>query len=206
MGKGGGSTNVSTTLDPGSQQYVDAMRKMALGYAGGNIPLPPWLQQAQQGYQGYANAGATGTAALTGDPNARAAFMNPYLQTMNPVWDQIRQQSVAAANDQATQAGAFGGSRGDVAQGVALGQVGQQQAAFNADAFNQAMQRALAASQMGLGALGAGAWLPQQYAASNVGLLGAGLGPYGQTTKQQMFNDPWSQLLGTGVTIAGLLG
>jgi len=192
--------------DQATQDYVRRMRQLAMGYAGGNIPLPPEAQQAMQQYGQYGSAGTAGLSALTGDPNAVQSFMSPYTQQMNPVFDQLRQQSVAAANDQATQAGAFGGSRGDVAQGVALGQIANQQAGFNYDAFNQAMQRAMGTANLGFGALGARAFLPQQYAAGNIGLLGAGMGPYGQTQTQKMYTDPWSQILGTGVTLASLLG
>ena len=71
--------------------------------------------------------------------------------------------------------------------------------------FQDAMQRALQASSLGFGAIGAGAFLPQQYASGQLGLLQQALGPYGQTTTQQMQSDPFGQFLGTGLTIAGLL-
>src|SRR5207248_2961847 len=128
MGKGGGGTTISAMPDQATQDYVRRMRQLAMGYAGGNVPLPPEAQQAMQ------------------------------------------------------------------------------QAGFNYDAFNQAMQRAMGTANLGFGALGARAFLPQQYAAGNIGLLGAGMGPYGQTTTQKMYTDPWSQILGTGVTLASLLG
>ena len=67
------------------------------------------------------------------------------------------------------------------------------------------MQRALAASSLGFGAVGAGAFLPQLYQQGQLNLLGSAIGPYGQTQTQQMHSDPFSQLLGLGTTVGGFL-
>src|SRR5947208_1166489 len=66
------------------------------------------------------------------------------------------------------------------------------------------MQRAQGAAGLGLGAIGAGAFLPQQYASGQLGLLQQAIGPYGQQQSQQLHRDPLSQLLGVGATIGGL--
>src|SRR5207245_5862146 len=131
--------------------------------------------------------------------------MSPYLAQMNPFFAQQRQQAIEQANQQATLAGAFGGDRSGIGAAVAGSQADQTQAAFNYQAFQDAMQRAQYASGLGFGAIGAGAFLPQQYQSGQLGLLQQALGPYGQTTTQQMYSDPFGQFLGTGLTLAGLL-
>jgi hypothetical protein len=201
--KGGGST-VTQRVDPASQAYIDYQRKLAMGLVPQGAGLPPEVLEAMQRYGQYGQAGSLGLSALTGNADAFQNFQNPYQQTLNPIWNQIREQSLAAVGDQATQAGAFGGSRQGVAQGVALGQVGNAQAAQQYQSFNDAMQRALAASNLGFGAIGARAGLPQSYYAGQLGLLNAGLGPTGTVQTEQMKNDLWSQLLGAGLTVGSL--
>jgi len=166
--------------------------------------LPAGIQQAIGQYGQYANAGQQGLAALTGNAGAQQQFMNPYLSSLNPFFAQQRQQAVEGANQQATLAGAFGGDRSQIGAAVAGNQADQTQAGFNYQAFLEAMQRAQSAAGMGLGAIGAGAFLPQMYQQGQLDLLGSAIGPYGQTRTQQMYRDPLSQLLGLGTTIGGL--
>jgi len=174
--------------------------------------LPPEVQAAMGQYGQYARGGQLGFGALTGDPAAQQQFMSPYLAQMNPFFAQQRAQAVNAANDQATQAGAFGGDRSQIGAAVAGSQADQNQAGFNYQAFQDAMQRAMYASQLGFGATGAQAFLPQQYRQGQLGILNAGLGPYGTTQQQQTQSDPFSQALGLGLMfvpggpLAGLLG
>jgi len=168
-------------------------------------PLPPGIQQAVEQYGQYARGGNLGFSALTGNAGAQGQFMNPYLAQMNPFFAQQRQQAIEQANQQATLAGAFGGDRSQIGAAIAGNQADIGQAGFNYQAFEDAMRRAQFASQLGLGATGLGALLPQQYAAGQLGLLQQGLGPYGQTQTQQMQRDPWSQLLGLGLTAGGFL-
>lgn len=209
----GGSQTVATQLNPGAAAYVRQMRQAASGYAG--LPgtpgspaiapnLPPEIAQAQQDYGNYAQAGNLGLGALTGQPGAQQQFMNPYLSQMNPLFDQLRQQSLQAVGSDATGAGAYGGSRQGVAQGVALGQVANSQAGFNYQGFQDAMQRAAQAANLGFGANERGAFLPQRYGQGQIGLLNTGLGPYGQTQTTTQQTDPWAQLLGLGLTAGGM--
>ena len=244
MSKGGGQTTASQSVDPQTRAYIDYMRRVAMGYVGGadagtgapqggggflgshygaGAPrgpivqaLPPEIQQAMDQYRQYATAGNLGLSALTGQGDAQQSFMNPYLQTLNPYFDQLRSQAVNAANEQATLAGAYGGGRGDVAQGVALGQVANTQAQLGYSAFNDAMQRALSAANLGFGAQAQSAFLPQQYASGQLGLLGQALGPYGQTTTQPLYRNRLAGAFGgaaagapfgpIGAGIGGLLG
>lgn len=175
----GGSQTVQTNLNPGAAAYVAQMRKAA--------------QQAGQGYQPYQQAGALGIGALSGQPDAQQAFMNPYLSQMNPFFQQQRAGAVEGANQQSTLAGAFGGDRSQIGALLAGNQADQTQAQFNYQGFQDAMQRAAQAAQFGFGAIGA-----------PIGLLQQGLGPYGQTQTTTQQTDPWSQLLGLGLTGAGM--
>lgn len=225
MSKGGSST-VTQQLDPQTQAYVNQMRRAALGYAGipgsvgpssggmgnwigqfqashGAQPFapnyPPELLAAQQQYGQYANAGQQGLTALTGGANP---FMNQYLSQMNPTFDFLREQAVSDADARATQMGAFGGSRGDIFAATARGDIDRAQAGLNYSAFNDSQQRALALAGLGFGAAGMQAFLPQQWAQGQLGLLNMGLGPYGTSQTQQTSSDPFSQLLGFGLTAA----
>ena len=168
-----------------------------------NPGLPAGIQNAIGQYGQYANVGQQGLAALSGNAGAQAQFLNPYLSQMNPFFAQQRQQAVEGANQQATLAGAFGGDRSQIGAAVAGNQADQTQAGFNYQGFLEAMQRAQNAAQMGFGAIGAGAFLPQLYQQGQLNLLGSAIGPYGQTQTQQMYNDPLSQLLGLGATVGG---
>lgn len=208
MGKGGHSTQ-TTTVDPQTQAYVNQMRQQALGYASGqNTALPPWLQQAQQQYGQYAQGGNLGFSALTGNADAAQQFQNPYASQMNPFFAQQRALAVQGANDQATQMGAFGGDRSQIGAAVAGNQADQTQAGFQYQGFQDAMQRALQASNLGFAATGAGAFLPQQYQQGQLGLLNQGLGPYGQTQTTKKSGDWLSQLLGAAglASSLGLFG
>lgn len=165
--------------------------------------LPQGITDAQNQFNQYAQGGNLGFSALTGNADAAQQFMNPYLAQMNPFFAQQRALAVQGANDQATQMGAFGGDRSQIGAAVAGSQADQTQAAFQNQAFEDAMRRAGFAANLGYGAQAQSAFLPQQYAAGQLGLLNQGLGPYGQTQTTKTQNDPFSQLLGLGLTFLG---
>ena len=171
-----------------------------------------------QGYldpaKGYYDAGATqaiGSASAYDPAAGISAFMDPYQQavTQNAIADLNEQygRQVAGMDAQALQAGAFGGSRGGIMQGLAQGELadvtskrifedlsrnyGQARAASMQDFQNQkARELASAQAQMaagqGLGNLGTIAGnLGQTYsnignqAAQTAGALGAQKGQIG---------------------------
>jgi hypothetical protein len=167
-------------------------------------PLPPGIQQAIGQYGQYANTGQQGLAALSGNAGAQQQFMNPYQQNLDPYWALARRQAVGSANDQATLEGAFGGGRNDVTQGTALAGIASAQGQQQYQAFLEAMQRAQSAAGMGLGAIGAGAFLPQQYQSGQLGLLQQALGPYGQTQQQPLYRNAGAGALGGALTGAEL--
>ena len=110
MSKGG--KKQTTTVDPSSQRFIDQQRRMA--------------QQAAGVAQ---NAGPLFTGPLSGEQITQA--MNPFLQNVlqaqGQQFDHLRNQALTGANQQATQAGAFGGSRHGVMAGARLGELDRAQ-------------------------------------------------------------------------------
>jgi len=203
----GGNAGVGGS-NPFANSPIDLLRNAGQRAAGPQTPfampgLPQGIQDAQNQYNQYAQGGNLGFSALTGNAGAAAQFMNPYLSQMNPFFAQQRQQAVEGANQQATLAGAFGGDRSQIGAAAAGNYVDQNQAAAQMQAFEQAMQRAGFAANLGYGASAQAAFLPQQYYGGQLGLLNQGMGPYGQTQTTQTKGDPFSQLLGLGLTVAG---
>lgn len=128
-------------------------------------PVPgvsPLTQQAESGYQGALSAGNLGLGALSGNQGAISQLMNPYqsnvLDAINRNYGQLAANTTNAINDQATQAGAFGGARHGVAEGVALSQLNKDQAnqmaGLQYQGYNDAMSRAGGLANLGLGAAG----------------------------------------------------
>ena len=166
----------------------------------GNMQVPGQyntaMNAAQQSGQGYLDTtgqamgyGQTGQAAgLAGmaqgmsygqnatNPNAVAAYMNPYLQnTLNPALQLQNQQfgQINAQNQgQATQQGAFGGGRQAVMQGLNQQNqmLAQNQLVGNAynQAYNTANQNMQNAASLGMQGAGLG------IQGANAGLAGVG--------------------------------
>lgn len=150
-----------------TRQRVGEIWNAAQG-AAQSIPQP--ILQAQGTFGGAQTAGQAGLDALSGNPAAQQQFMNPYQQQ---VVDQLQaqfgvqnQNTVNQVNDAATRAGAFGGSRQAVAQGVALGENQRNQAGLLANVyqsgFDNSMNRAGQLAGLGLNAAGQGAELGMQ--------------------------------------------
>jgi hypothetical protein len=106
----------------------------------------------------YVNQGLFGAGALGGDQNAINKMMNPFQQG---VVDQIKGQygdlnsaAQMGINDQATKAGAFGGSRHGVASGVASAEIakglGNQIAGVQMQGYNDTMDRAGQLANLGI--------------------------------------------------------
>ena len=133
--------------------------------AGNAIPQP--ILQSQGTFGAQQTAGQQGLDALSGNADAAQKFMNPYQQqVMDQMTAQFANQNAMTTqgiNDQATQAGAFGGSRHGVAQGVALGENARNQGMLTANMLNQgfegAMGRAGQVANLGFGGAQAGAGL-----------------------------------------------
>jgi hypothetical protein len=136
--------------------------------AGDSIPQP--ILQSQGTFGAQQTAGQQGLDAMTGNAAAAEKFMNPYQQQvmdkMNAQFANQNQMTTQGINDQATQAGAFGGSRHGVAQGVALGENARNQGMMTANMLSQgfegAMGRAGQVADLGFGGARAGAELGMQ--------------------------------------------
>ena len=157
------------------------------------------------GYMGDASTALqSGIGALAGtgamyDPNSYQDFMNPYEDQVidNTLADIRRQGDIAqqGVRAQAVGAGAFGGSRGQIAQSELDRNVMKQQAdtaaQMRAAGFQNAQQAAMNAFESGMGR--------QQQLGQLTGQIGAGLGSLGAQTGQL-----GQQLGGLGIQQAGL--
>lgn len=165
------SYNNTTAVDATTQAYQQQIRNAA--EQAGNAGPSPLIGGATSYNTGLQNYGDIGARALSGDQQAASQLMNPYQQQVidanNAQWQHTNAQTMNQVNDAATRAGAFGGSRHGVAEGVALAnnnraQMGQT-AGLLSSGYNNAMGQAGQLAGMGF----AGA---QQNA--NLGLGGVG--------------------------------
>lgn len=160
--------------------------------------VPSTVTGAQDFYTNAQNTGRAGLDALSGNAGAQQQFMNPYQQgvidRMNEQFGVQNQMTTNNINDQATQAGAFGGSRHGVAQGVALGENARNQGMLTAGLLNQgfdnSMNRAAQTAGLGFDAAGAGATLGMQAGSPalwRMNTLQRGFNPI-QTSRSSGFN------------------
>lgn len=149
-------TGGSQGLDANTQAQLKGIQN-AYGQAG--AAGPGSVLNGAAGYGTSAQtAGNLGFGALSGDPNASKQLMNPYIQNVidanNANLAKTQLQTTNQINDQATKAGAFGGSRQGVAEGVALANNQQNNNALNANllnnGYNTAMQQANTLAGYGL--------------------------------------------------------
>lgn len=200
----------------GGMQYGQqgANAGQAAGAIGTMAGLGYGAQGSQAGQQaaGYGAQGANAGNAYgqnATNPNAVAAYMNPYLQnTLSPAL-QLQNQSFGQINaqnqGQATQQGAFGGGRQAVMQGLnqqnqALAQNQLVGNAYN-QAYNTANQNMQTAGSQAM--QGAGLGITGQQAAisgANTGLSGANTALQGQQTNISGAN---TGLSGVNAGIAG---
>lgn len=138
-----------STLSPNFSQYVYNM--LGKGEAAANLPFQEYTGERFAGPSALQQTAFQGAQGLGGifDTAAAQQYMNPYIQTaLNPQLDLLRRQSdISLQNDLSkyTQAGAFGGSRSAIAQGLNRENLGQQMERVTGqgykDAFDQARQQ-----------------------------------------------------------------
>lgn len=194
--------------------------------AGSGLPYVPGMsaasQQALQNYQGYAAAGNQGLAAMGGDASAFAKLMNPYqAQVMDQIasrYGDLRTAGTNQLNEQATAAGAFGGSRQGVAQGQMMADLGRSQmdqmGQLAYQGYGDAMGRAAQMANLGYGANGQmnamGEYqrqvaMQQDPTQRRIGLMQQAFGaPHGTNVSSGSSGNAWGQALGTGISLAGL--
>lgn len=227
MGKASAETNGQKTWDTKTQSgqsgfdpLTEQYRKQIFDAAQGAGHAVPNAVTGAMDYNtrtmGY---GDQGQRALNGDPTAAAAYMNPYQQQVIDAqmknFGLLNTGTMTAVGDAATKAGAFGGSRQGVAQGVALGENNRNQstqiAGLLQSGFTDAMGRAASAAGAGQNAAGMNANLGMNGAGSpeawRLMMLqrGLGAGPYGQTYTGTA-GDTNTTLGYKGVLKAGLFG
>jgi hypothetical protein len=146
------STNPSDYIAPFSPMQQQSQSAAA------NLQTPGQYGQATQAAtQGVGQALGAGQnyAQQATDPNAISAYMNPYIQnTLAPALALQNQQfgQIAAQNaGQATQAGAFGGGRDAVVQGLNQQNQMLAQNQLVGNAYNAAFGQAQQAQQYGAG-------------------------------------------------------
>lgn len=178
------------TLDRGSQQYVDRTRRMA-----------------GQGADAVLEGGPMFAGPLSQD-DIQAA-MNPYMANVVDAtrgeFDHLRGQAALASNQEATAAGAFGGSRAAIAQGARLGQLDRAQTSQIAGLMQGGYDQAVgfAEHQRGLKERQMQEPLFRQQQAMQ--LRNLGMGPVGWNGTQTTPGDLVGDIAGIGMIGAGLL-
>lgn len=201
MGKGSTKETTQTSaLDPASQAFVDQQRRQAQEAAG-------------------VATGTPGDFFLGADPRSVQEIISPFQnQFTSQVIDATRaefenlrggaRRDVASA---ATSAGAFGGSRQGVAEGVRLGELDRAQTSQIAGLLSSGFDRAVSAGipfadrQRQLAQQQAQEPLFRQQQAQR--FLNLGLGPTGQTTTttEEQSGNLFGDIAGAGLAIGGLL-
>ncbi len=160
MAKGGGGETVTQGLDPATQQFVEqtlrptAQAGIAAAQGGGPFFTGP-SATFQQGVQALQGLGAGGFGAAF-DPASIAQFQDPFeQQVVGGIQGDIQRQREAALTrgaQEATAAGAFGGSRSGILQAQALGDINRaeigQLAGIRSQGFGQSLQAALGQQQL----------------------------------------------------------
>lgn len=193
MGKGGKETTQSqdqtSRVDPNTRRFIeDFLRPLgqrgasiAQGQPGSFFAGPTGAQQQALDRMGQdiSGAGDFNFSPEQMDPNRAQAFFNPFedqvVGAAQQNFDRQRQQALNQAAQEATGAGAFGGSRSGILQAQALGDVNRNESQTLAQLRNQGFQNAqqMAAQEHGLMQnLGFGS----AQAAQQGRLRGAGLG------------------------------
>jgi hypothetical protein len=182
-------------LDPQSQRYVAGTRN--LGAEGANAIL---------------NAGPL-TAGIEGTPQEwMQSFLNPYIQQViggvGDQYDLARQRAAVAGSQGATGvAGAFGGSRHGVAEGVRMAELDRGQAMdvgqLLSQGFDTAMGRGLNFAEHQRQVRQEQMREPLLRYNAALGLRSGALGPVGQTTTNVQKGNLLSDVAGIGLMAAG---
>ena len=195
-------------LSPGEQASIAAAQTGVGAYQ-------PFLTQGSSTVDRGATAMSEGIGALAGtgamyDPEGYRAFMNPYEDQVidNTMADIRRQGDIAqqGVRAQAVGAGAFGGSRGQIAQSELDRNVMKQQAdtaaQMRAAGFQNAQQAAMNAFESGMGRQQQLGQLTGQLATGlgGLGIQQAGLGEMGTNLNTQDIQN----LMTTGATERGV--
>lgn len=174
MGKSSTQT-IEQKVDPKTAAFRDFVFSRARGLRGGIDPstqagfeqmsqIDPAVMQQLQGLVGNLGLASGAFQQFAGGIGQEdiARFQNPFQEQVTAAtiadFDRLRQTSLNEVGSEATRAGAFGGSRHGIGEGVALGELGRAEAATLGDirtrGFQGAVQSALASRQQQMGAAG----------------------------------------------------
>lgn len=202
MSKGGGQTTVSSRPDAGTQQYIDQLRRaggLGAGYATG----APGKDGQPLGPESYFSGPLT--------PEQIQAAMSPYISgvidPMRAEFDMLRGQAGVGVNSAATAAGAFGGSRHGVAQGVRLGEIDRAQGSALADLMNRGYAGAVGLAEHNRGLTQQQLQEPLWRQEQALRMLNLGMGPMGQVQTQSgtAGQNPFGMALG-GASVGSAFG
>lgn len=198
---GGKKTTTTTAPDPASASYLAQQRAQGAGAANTALAGPA-------GGGSWFTGPQTQTIAQQVQP-----FMNPYqsqvIDASNKQFDQLRGQALAGTSSDATQQGAYGGSRAAVLAGTRLGALDQTQTSQTANLLNSGYQNALSQAipynqyQQQLTQQQMMEPLFRQQAAQ--GFYNGGMGPVGSTQTQSSTGGGFWDLLKGGAGIAATL-
>lgn len=207
---GGNKGQSQSTYDPQLAKYLETVRQLGLGQfmgMGDRPTMDPSILSAIQALTQFQGGGTDAMNMLLGKTSAQGA-MNPYMQAMQPIFDRLAQRAQLAARGQSTMVGQTPGTAGraSLMQAQALQDVGQQQAQFGYQGWQDTMNRLLSMAGLGeqaSGQLGGiGEWstmLPLQWAQGRMGLLSEGLGSAGNTTSIPGSGNLFERMLGGGL-------
>ena len=187
MSKGGRTQTVTTAPDPKSQGFVDQMRGMATSAAGTAMAPPP---------------GGWFAGPLTGQDISAA--MDPYLQQViggvRGEFDHLRGQANVGANQDATMAGAFGGSRHGIMQGTRLGELDRAQTSQIGGLLSQGYGQAINLAEMQRQQRERQMQSPLFGAQQGLNFMNLGMGPMGQSVTTPMNKNPLGSAAGGALT------
>ena len=155
MSKGAGEQVVKNELDPATKEHM--RRTFGAAAAAGAQPYTPYQGQTVAGVSSLAPEAIermrqASNFGMGGMQQMANLAMGDY-GALTPAFQRAQEQAIAAGNEQATRAGAFGGSRHGVAQGELQANVANQQAMLGVNAAQQLAQMGMGqnAAQFGAG-------------------------------------------------------
>lgn len=186
-------TTTTTRLDPASQRYVNEMRLRARGAANTLMSTPL----------------TTGPQTMSIEDQA-AQFFNPYqrnvIDALGAEYDTARSRALTDANQAATAAGAFGGTRHGVMAGARLGELDRaemsQVGSLLHSGYETALSRGLAYTEHQRQLEEQRMREPLMRYNSILQMMNLGMGPTSSTTTNVQEGDFMRDALGLGLTAA----
>jgi len=155
VSKGAGEQVVRNELDPATKEHM--RRTFGMAAAAGAQPYTPYQGQTVAGVssltpEAIERMRSAANFGMGGMQQMANLAMGEY-GALTPAFQRAQDMAIAQGNEQATRAGAFGGSRHGVAQGELQAGVANQQAMMGVNAAQQLAQMGLGqnAAQFGAG-------------------------------------------------------